>query len=157
MVIWRITLTNWGANTKGHQNNYITDQKRHNYYQLLSIIITKGNQNSYITAQKKRNYYQFLQKSSPQIPDQQDHVWTEGKVEKKIINKKLMKSKHLKGQLWPRVCDEKCLWRFCLFLPSPPPRSVVTHPPSRFCLFLPNCILAWRSSLGPPPGGRHRT
>ena len=31
----------------------------------------------------------------PQIPDQQDHVWTEGKVEKMIINTKLMKYKIL--------------------------------------------------------------
>ena len=37
-----------------------------------------------------------------------------------------MESKHLKGHLWPRVTNEKCLWRFCLFLPCPPPRSVVT-------------------------------
>ena len=58
VVVWRTTLINWGANTKGHQNNYITDQKKH-------------------------NYYQFLQQSSPQIPDQQDHVWTEGKVGKR--------------------------------------------------------------------------
>ena len=159
------------------------------------------------------------------------------------------KSKHLKGQLWPRVNDVfvySCpaplpgsvvtprKWRFCVFLPCPPPRSVVTPRKWRFCLFLPcppprsvvtprgsrfcfvfqgsfmvfhgfwlvsmvfqgsfmgfhgfwlfsmvfmvpgwfvmvpgwffmvfllnvpapNCILARRSSLGPPPGGRHRT
>ena len=50
------------------------------------------------------------------------------------------KSKHLKGQLWPRVCHV-----FVYSCPAPPPP------------FRPNCIPARRSSLGPPPGGRHRT
>ena len=49
-------------------------------------------------------------------------------------------------------------------------KAPTTTRKSRFCLFLPrffmvflqnvpapNCILARRSSLGPPPGGRHRT
>ena len=109
-------------------------------------------------------------------------------------------SKHLKGQLWPCVCQS----RFCLFLPHPLPHLRGQLWPrvcqSRFCLFLPrplphlrgqlwprvcqsrfsfrnieikkyrnieiqnyrnieiqNCILARRSSLGLPPGGRHRT
>ena len=70
-------------------------------------------------------------------------------------------SKHLKDQLWPRVSKV-----FLLFLPRPPPpsqRPVVIHGSRLFFHDFspkytgPNCILARRSSLGPPPGGRHRT
>ena len=82
------------------------------------------------------------------------------------------KSKHLKGQLWPRVRDV-----FAYSCPAPPP--LVSCDPAfvtfllipaydrnfmffhfldqKFWLPAPNCILAQRSSLGPPPGGRHRT
>ena len=47
----------------------------------------------------------------------------------------LSKSKHLKGQLWPRVSK----WRFCLFLPCPPSPGQLWPRVSkwRFCLFLP--------------------
>ena len=55
-----------------------------------------------------------------------------------------MKSKHLKGQLWPRVWDEK--WSLCPTVSCDPQKCT-----------RPNCIPARRSSLGPPPGGRHRT
>ena len=91
-----------------------------------------------------------------------------------------LQSKHLKGQLWPRGCHVfvySCptplpgqLWPcvrhvFVYSFPTPLPGQLwprVGHVFVYFCPappppFRPNCILAWRSSLGLPPGGRHRT
>ena len=42
-------------------------------------------------------------------------VWTDIRLH--YLCQPFSESKHLKGQLWPRLGDEKCLWRFCLFLP----------------------------------------
>ena len=104
-----------------------------------------------------------------------------------------IQSKHLKGQLWPRVCNEICNV-FAYSCPAPLPgqlwprvcdgilnvffgKRIIRNIQNKyekkstwflmvpgwfFMVFLqnvpaPNCILARRSSLGPPPGGRHRT
>ena len=53
----------------------------------------------------------------------------------------ISKSKHLKGQLWPRVSES----RFCLFLPCPPSPGQLWPrvSKSRFCLFLPCPPIPW--------------
>ena len=116
------------------------------------------------------------------------HVWLAKCYEDSFGD---IQSKHLKGQLWPRVSNVfaySCpaplpgqLWPrvsnvFVYSCPAPLPGQLwprisdVFHgfgwvfmvPGWFFMVFLqnvpaPNCILARQSSLGPPPGGRHRT
>ena len=92
----------------------------------------------------------------------------------KLLRIKVAKiSKHLKGQLWPpslgNVFVYSCptplpgqLWPplgnvFAYSCPTPLPGQLWPPLGNVFAYSCPNCIPARRSSLGPPPGGRHRT
>ena len=59
---------------------------------------------------------------------------------------------HLRGQLWPRVCQSRFSFRNIEIKKY---RNIEIQ--NYRNIEIQNCILARRSSLGPPPGGRHRT
>ena len=67
-------------------------------------------------------------------------VWTDIRLH--YLCQPFSESKHLKGQLWPRLGDEKCLWRFCLFLPCPLPGHLWPRVGNEKCLWQ-NVPVSW--------------